>query len=124
MTDTPTPPAFRHAFRPGEMLPEAEWSRFERYLPRHADEADAAYAVRLAHHNLAVLLESDTARDMPEFRLVLAEAQERGLPIAMLTAPDPTPAEARTEPFDYAAWRAEYDRRQREGTSPYDPNPE
>jgi len=87
--ETSGPPSkFKYAFpTPGEMIPEDGLKRFEPYLSRQTDEADAAYAARLERLGLAVVITFEDVRDIATYRGLTREAIERRLPVAMLTSP-------------------------------------
>ena len=102
MTETILPPpAFRHAFRAGEIVPDSEFARFDRYLARQPDETGPAYVARLERVGLAVAFSAEDSRDYVAFKRAIAEATERRVPIAMVTGStedsepiDPTEIEA------------------------------
>jgi hypothetical protein len=92
MSDTAftPPPAFKYAFAPGEQVNDAEYDRFERYVPRQTDETSDAYATRLEGLGLVVKVTASDARDFVRFRAARQSALARGLPLALVTSPAPT----------------------------------
>ena len=120
--DPPYPPSFRHSFRPGELVINSEYGRFNKYLPRAEAETDETYARRMEHAGLAVVITSDELRNFAAFRAATTDATQRELPVMVLTAPAPEQRTVEThderEKAKRAALayvRAQPDARQREG---------
>jgi hypothetical protein len=88
------PPAFKHSFVPGELVVDDQFDRFRQFLPRVDGEADAAYADRLEKAGLALVITSDQAHDFPTYKRLMAEAAERGIPLAGISRPAPRPPTA------------------------------
>lgn len=83
---TTLPAGFVQEFRtPGEFVFEPQFTRFERFLARNAEETFADYRARLVAAGLAVGLTTTEARDIPFYKQRIAEAEARGLPVAVLT---------------------------------------
>ena len=86
--DPPFPPAFRHSFRGGELLVNADFGRLQKFLPRAHDETDEQYARRMEHAGLAIVMTSEDLRT-PAFRAAVTEATNREIPVMVLTAFSP-----------------------------------
>ncbi|MGH2386517.1 MAG: hypothetical protein ACRDGB_15925 [Candidatus Limnocylindria bacterium] len=69
-----------------EMINENGYSRFHAAVPPKDKEAEHDYARRLDAEGHAVAISSDDARDLPKFRALIAKAEDKGLPVVMLTA--------------------------------------
>jgi hypothetical protein len=105
----PTAPKnlFTSLFKAGETVPDTEFDRFERFLPRLPGEPDKQYAARLEDKGLAFILTSEGMRNIPEFKATRDAARDAGVPLAFLSAPMPDPIAERLQeraaksPHDY-----------------------
>jgi hypothetical protein len=88
---------FAFVFKPGEHIPEVAFNRFEQFLPRLEHELDEHYARRLEAAGLAILIRSDDMRDSASYRATIAQAEDAGLPLAMLTGAIPDPGRDRMQ---------------------------
>ena len=98
---------FTSLFQPGETVPDTEFHRFERFLPRLPGEPHERYAARLEEKGLAFTVTSEGMRNIPEFKATLDAARDAGVPLAFLSAPMPDPITERRQeraaksPHDY-----------------------
>jgi hypothetical protein len=98
---------FTSVFKAGETVPDAEFDRFERFLPRLPGEPEKQYAARLEEKGLAFIMTSEGTRNIPEFKATLDAARDAGVPIAFLSAPMPDPVAERLQeratktPYEY-----------------------
>lgn len=88
---------FTSVFQPGETVPDAEFSRFERFCPRLPAEPAERYAARLEETGLAFVVTSDGMRNIPEFKATLSAARDAGVPLAFISAPIPDPVAERAQ---------------------------
>lgn len=111
--------------QPGELLRDLADPRLLAAHPRPDGMDDATYLKRLEAQGLALVLPRERVA-AGEYARAKAQAIVNG---AVVLVPydeyERRPAEAfgdanASEPFDYAKWRADYDRAEREGRSPYD----
>jgi hypothetical protein len=93
---------------PGEFLRDLDDPRILAALPRDKGEAEAAYAGRLAAHELAVIRQDAELRNAAAYTAAKAEAIRWGIPLIVLGGPPrPKVRESGSAPFDLAAYRKE-----------------
>ena len=80
---------FQFTFNAGDLVPDTEFARFEKFLPRIPNEPDKHYAQRLEQAGLAMVMTSEETRDITQFKSTLDAARDAGLPVAILTNPQP-----------------------------------